>query len=66
MSTTQNDSDRPMRVGDRPPLSATMTTAADGRLQCTLHPPDPDDDDAAMTRWITALQDAFVDAESMR
>ena len=65
MSTTDHDPTRPMRVGDRPPLAASLTTAEDGRLQCTLHPPDPDDG-AATTRWITAFQDSFVDAGSMR
>ncbi len=65
MSTSDHDPERPMRVGDRPPLSASLATADDGRLQCTLHPPDPDDDQAT-TRWLTALQDAFVDAGSMR
>jgi len=65
MSTTDDELDRPTLVGDRPQLCASLTTAGDGRLQCTLHPPDPDDD-AATTRWLTALQGAFVDAESMR
>lgn len=65
MSTTDHETDRPMRHGDRPPLRASTTTADDGRLQCTLHPPDPDPDEET-TRWMTALQGAFVDVETMR
>jgi len=34
-----------MRVGDRPALSASLVTAEDARLQCTLHPPEPADDE---------------------
>jgi hypothetical protein len=65
MSITADQPDRPTPVGDHPPLTASLTVARDGRLQCTLHPPDPDDDETT-TCWLTAIQDAFVDAESMR
>jgi hypothetical protein len=65
MATTDYEPTRPMRVGDRPALSASLVTAGDGRLQCTLHPPQPADDEVT-TRWLTALEDSFVDARSMR
>ncbi|WP_254839424.1 DUF7511 domain-containing protein [Natronomonas marina] len=65
MSTTDHDADRPLRRADRPPLCASLTTVEDGLLQCTLHPPDPDEA-AATTRWLTAEQGSFVDAGSMR
>ena len=46
-------------------LAANLSTAADGRLRCTLRPADVTADEAG-GRWMTAYQDAFVNAGAMR
>ena len=65
MSSSDHDDGRPRQREASPMLAANLSTAADGRLRCVLRPADMTADEAG-GRWLTAYQDAFVDAESMR
>ena len=65
MSSTDHDDGRPREREAPPMLAANLSTAADGRLRCTLRPADVTADEAG-GQWMTAYQDAFVDMGSMR
>ena len=65
MSSTDHGDGRPREREAPPMLAANLSTAADGRLRCTLRPADVKADEAG-GQWMTAYQDAFVDAESIR
>ena len=65
MSSTDHGDGRPREREAPPMLAANLSTAADGRLRCTLRPADVTADEGG-GRWMTAYQDAFVDAGAMR
>lgn len=50
-------------VDDGPQLIARVTTTADGRDQCTIHPESAADEEVT-TRWITADEGSFVELET--
>jgi len=63
MSST--DSGRPQEREAAPTLAVNLSTTNDGRLRCTLRPADVTADEVG-GRWLTAYQNAFVDAGAMR
>jgi len=65
MSSTDHDDGRPREREAAPTLAANLSTADDGRLRCTLRPADVTADEVG-GRWLTAYQNAFVDAGAMR
>jgi hypothetical protein len=65
MSSTDHDDGCPWEREAAPALAANLSTAADGRLRCTLRPADVTADEVG-GRWITAYQDAFVDTSTIR
>ncbi|AFK18839.1 hypothetical protein E6P09_08640 [Haloferax mediterranei ATCC 33500] len=52
-------------VPTRPRLTSRIVTRDDGREECTIHPEDATPDEL-LTTWVTALDDTFVDLDSMR
>lgn len=50
-------------VDDGPTLTARVTTADDGRTECTIHPESAADEEVT-TRWIRAEEGSYVELES--
>lgn len=65
MRTTQDTSARAVQNGTRPSRLDHRIEEYEDRTECTVFPRDADED-AVVTQWITATDDAFVDLEDAR
>lgn len=64
MFPNQTSGDADELGNDGPQLIVRMTTADDGRRQCTIHP-ESATERRTTTRWITADEDSFVELETI-